>query len=80
MKKLLYAVMLLLGLSMITSCSCTPESLARKDARELNRAIDRGNVNAMDRAERHSDKHLNRYRNNSTKYFRYVDEYKEHTY
>ena len=70
-------VLVLLLILMARSCS-TPEKYAKRDAKEMNRAMDRENGNAMERAERHFEKHLYRYRNNSDKYFRYADTYKEY--
>ena len=58
------------------SCTGSPESLARKDAHEMNRAIKKGDARAMEKAEQQSQKHLSKYKNNQEKYFRYVDMYK----
>lgn len=42
MKKTLYAVMLLFGLGMISvSCSTSPEVQAKKDAKVMNRALEK---------------------------------------
>lgn len=80
-KRCIYIVALLLcfGGSM-TSCSCSPESIAKRDAMEMNRAIDKCDADAMDKAERRSEKHLDKYRNDMDKYFRYVDTYKKYLY
>ena len=78
MKKTLYAVMLLFGLGMISvSCSTSPEVQAKKDAKVMNRALEKNDANAMRKAERTMKKHLNKYSNNREKYFRYVDTYKD---
>lgn len=51
MKKLMYAVMLLLGLSIISvSCSTSPEAQAKKDAKAIIKAMDKGNKKAEDKA------------------------------
>lgn len=78
MKKTLYAVMLLFGLGMISvSCSTSPEVQAKKDAKVMNRALEKNDANAMRKAERTMKKHLNKYSNNREKYFRYADTYKD---
>lgn len=78
MKKTLYAVMLLFGLGMISvSCSTSPELQAKKDAKVMNRALEKNDANAMRKAERTMKKHLNKYSNNREKYFRYADTYKD---
>jgi hypothetical protein len=78
MKKTLYAVMLLFGLGMISvSCSTSPEVQAKKDAKVINRALEKNDANAMRKAERTMKKHLNKYSNNREKYFRYADTYKD---
>ena len=78
MKKTLYAVMLLFGLGMISvSCSTSPEVQAKKDAKVMNRALEKNDANAMRKAERTMKKHLNKYSNNRDKYFRYADTYKD---
>gem|GEM_PF-4909702 len=46
----------------------------------MNRAIDKCDADAMDKAERRSEKHLDKYRNDMDKYFRYVDTYKKYLY
>ena len=78
MKKLMCAVMLLLGMSMTSvSCSTSPESQAKKDAQAMNRALEKNDGDAMLKAERTMKKHLNNYSNNRDKYFRYADTYKD---
>ena len=78
MKKTLYAVMLLFGLGMISvSCSTSQEVQAKKDAKVMNRALEKNDANAMRKAERTMKKHLNKYSNNREKYFRYADTYKD---
>ena len=78
MKKTLYTVMLLFGLGMISvSCSTSPEVQAKKDAKVMNRALEKNDANAMRKAERTMKKHLNKYSNNREKYFRYADTYKD---
>lgn len=77
MKKILYAVMLLLGLSMMVSCSVSPEEQAKKDAKAMNRALENNDADAMTKAERAMEKHLNKYSDDRDKYFRYVDTYKD---
>lgn len=79
MKKHICIAMLLfcLGLS-ITSCACSPEAIAKKDAKEMNKAMDKRDSDAMDKAERHFEKHLSKYNNDQDKYFRYFNAYKEH--
>lgn len=77
MKKIIYVAMLLLGLSMMTSsCFSSPESLAKKDAQAMNKAVERNDAKAMEEAGRASEKHLNKYSDDRDKYFRYVDTYK----
>lgn len=79
-KKILFTIILLFGLSMstmvITSCSCSPEALGRKDAKELNQAVRENSSKKMNRATKHSERHLDKYQNDRDKYFRYVDAYK----
>lgn len=78
MKKLIYAAMLLLGLSMtIVSCSVSPEEQAKKDAKAMNRALEKNDTDAMMKAERNRGKHLNQYSDDRDKYFRYADTYKD---
>ena len=77
MKRLVYAAMLLLGLSMMVSCSVSPEEQAKKDAKAMNRALENNDADAMTKAERAMEKHLNKYSDDRDKYFRYVDTYKD---
>ena len=51
MKKMMYAVMLLLGLSIVSvSCSTSPEAQAKKDAKAIVKAMDKGNKKAEEKA------------------------------
>lgn len=79
-KRLRSAVILLLCVSMViittTSCSGSPETLGRKDAEEMNRAIQHNSANEMNKASKHSENHLKKYQNDRDKYFRYIDAYK----
>ena len=79
-KRLLSAVILILCVSIVstttTSCSSSPETLGRKDAEEMNRAIKHNSANEMDKASKHSENHLKKYQNDRDKYFRYIDAYK----
>lgn len=79
MKRLRYAVILLLGLGMVTtvtSCSSSPEALGQRDAKELNRAINNNSSKGIDKATKHRERHLKKYENDRDKYFRYWDAYK----
>ena len=79
MKKRIFIVILLLCLGLsITSCACSPEAIAKKDAKEMNKAMDKRGSNAMDKAERHFEKHLSKYNKDQDKYFRYYNAYMEH--
>ena len=44
----------------------------------MNKAMDKRDSDAMDKAERHFEKHLSKYNNDQDKYFRYFNAYKEH--
>lgn len=51
MKKITYAVVLLLGLSMtMVSCSTSPEAQAKKDAKAVVRAMDKNDKKAEEKA------------------------------
>lgn len=51
MKRLMYAVMLLLGLSMATvSCSTSPEAQAKKDAKAIVKALEKDDEKAESKA------------------------------
>lgn len=55
MKRFVFAVLLLLSLGpMFTSCSSSPEALAKEDAKAMNRAVDKNDAKAMEKAERAS--------------------------
>ena len=70
-------ITLLIGtICMFRGCS-SPESLAKKDAKEMAKAMDKQKARAMEKAMRKQEKHLSRYRNNRDKYFRYSDAYHE---
>ena len=78
MKKLMYAVLLLLGLSMVSvSCSSSPEKDARQDAKAYCRALDKGDVKAEQKAIQQSDKHAVYY-DSKGEYSRYRDAYAEY--
>ena len=71
------AITLLIGaICMFSSCS-SPESIAKKDAKEMAKAMNKQNARAMEKAMKQQEKHLSRYREDRDKYFRYSDAYKE---
>lgn len=76
MKKIILILITSLFLISTTSCSSSPESLAKQDAIEMNRAIEKGDADAMERANERSERHLNKFRDNSDDYFKYWDTYK----
>ena len=58
----MYAVMLLLGLSILcVSCSTSPESQAKQDAKAIYKAHDRGDLKAEDKAWDNYAIHLQMY-------------------
>lgn len=64
MKKIMYAVMLLLGLSMVNvSCSTTPEAQAKKDAKAIEKALDKGDKKAEEKAWENFVTHKQYYEN-----------------
>lgn len=76
MKKIMYATTLLIGLSMmVVSCSVSPEKQAIKDAKAMNKALEKNDVDAMTKAEKTMEKHLQKYdyKDKST----YWDTYKD---
>ena len=73
MRKVTAAVLVALLCCSMTGCS-SPESVARKDAREMNRATNQAQI---DRAIRHSEEHMRRYGKNLDKYRRYMDTYRQ---
>lgn len=77
MKKAYLTLLSLTCLFIAVSCSSSPEALAKQDAIEMNRAIEKGNADAMERANERSERHLDKFRNNSDDYFKYVDTYKK---
>ena len=78
MRKIMYAAMLLLGLSMTNvSCSTSPEAQAKKDAKAMNKALEKNDVDAMTKAQHSMEKHLHKYSDDSEKYFKYLDTYKD---
>lgn len=78
MKKFIYSAILLLVLGIVNnSCSSSPEAQAKKDAKSMNKALEKNDADAMRKAERTMEKHLNKYSNNMDKYFRYADTYKD---
>ena len=79
LKGLSKVLLVLCILITIPSCTGSPEALAKKDAMEANRAIKKGNARALDKSQAHSQIHLNKFKNNKDKYFRYVDTYKKYT-
>ncbi len=73
MRKVTAAVLVALLCCSMTGCS-SPESVARKDAREMNRATNQAQI---DRAIRHSEEHMRRYGKDLDKYRRYMDTYRQ---
>ena len=64
MKKLMYTVMLLLGLSIVSvSCSTSPEAQAKKDAKAVVKAMDKGNKKAEEKAWENFAIHKQNYEN-----------------
>lgn len=78
MKRFMYAVMLLLGLSMVSvSCSSSPEKDARRDAKAYCRTLDKGDAKAEQKAVQQSDEHA-AYYDSKGEYSRYRDAYTEY--
>ena len=51
MKRFVYAIMLLLGLSIVSvSCSTSPEAQAKKDAKAVAKALDKKDAKAKEKA------------------------------
>lgn len=73
MRKVTAAALAVLLCCSVTGCS-SPESVARKDAREMNRATNQAQI---DRAIRHSEEHMRRYGKDLDKYRRYIDTYRQ---
>lgn len=73
MRKVTAAALAVLLCCSVTGCS-SPESVARKDAREMNRATNQAQI---DRAIRHSEEHMRRYGKDLDKYRRYMDTYRQ---
>lgn len=73
MRKVTAAALAVLLCCSVTGCS-SPESVARKDAREMNRATNQAQI---DRAIRHSEEHMRRYGKDLDKYQRYMDTYRQ---
>ena len=64
MKRFICAVMLLLGLSMVSvSCSTSPEAQAKKDAKAIVKAMDKGNKKDEDKAWENFANHKQYYEN-----------------
>ena len=60
----MYAAMLLLGLSIVSvSCSTSPEAQARKDAKAIVKAMDKGNKEDEDKAWANFAKHRQYFEN-----------------
>ena len=83
MKKFIYAVMLLLGLSIINiSCSDLPEKAqAKQDFKELSQAIDyyleEGTLTALETALTYTENNLESYEIGSPSYHKYLKAYVE---
>lgn len=78
MKKTMFAVTLLLSLCLsFGSCSVSPETQAIKDAKAMNRALEKNDADAMMKADKTMERHLKKYSNDSDKFFRYADTYKD---
>lgn len=73
MRKVTAAALAVLLCCSVTGCS-SPESVARKDAREMKRAT---NQTEIDRAIKRSENHASRYVTNTDKYQRYIDTYRQ---
>lgn len=73
MRKVTAAALVTLLCCSVVGCS-SPESVARKDAREMNRATNQAQI---DRAIKRSEKHASRYVTNTEKYQRYIDTYRQ---
>ena len=78
MKNRIIIAVLMIGFCFCeTSCSSSPEALGKRDAKELNRAINNNSSKGIDNATKHRERHLKKYQNDRDKYFRYWDAYKE---
>lgn len=73
MRKVTAAALVALLCCSMAGCS-SPESVARKDAREMNRATNQAQI---DRAIRRSEEHMRRYGKDLDKYRRYMDTYRQ---
>lgn len=78
MKKIMYAVVLLLGLSMTNvSCSTSPEAQAKKDAKAFYKALEDDDEEAERKASQKSHEHARNYDMNGKpgEFERYRDAY-----
>lgn len=76
-KSLSSIIGLVIGLLLLSSCSCSPEAYGRKDAIEWKKATLKGNINHVEKAERKAYRHQKKYDKDLDKLDRYFQAYKD---